>query len=474
MIKKNLKWVLLAAVCVLGWFAYFYAFYERVEYQENIPASYEVKNKIFYAAEKFLKSHGVNAISTKHRRKLIDLPETTAAIFIPYLSDGLSDNQVESLLNWVEQGGRLFVFADSDEPLYEDTDESENPILRAMHVRVVESSKLFPDQKYDYSDFALDHWMSCLEDNTCNTLVPPKKDEGNNQKNTTRIEPSKDGVDAQPKNNEGFKYAFDKDDELMLDDVVYFSRVKPKFLNKNKAPYPMDGVTLNLGRKVSLEVYKGKADVVFESESSVSGLQFYRGQGVISIFSDYDFLSHNYQRIETDDDIKGTGNHIGRYDHAYFLWQSVRDRTSVWFFESTEYTGFLKLALKNIPYFLITLALFTVVFLLWLGQRIGPNYASIDQPRRSILEHLQMSSDFEWRLDKCAQLLSKNQQALIKLIHSKHPKTKRLDDESSTSYLSERLGVPKTHIYTALFAKAENEKQFITISQYIQTLRNAL
>lgn len=467
---------------MLGGFACFYALYERVEYQEPIPASYDVKHKIFYAAEKFLKEQGINATSTKHRRKLIDLPETTSAIFVPYLTDSLNEEQIEALLNWVEQGGRLFVFADSDESWYDDTEESENPILRAMHVRVVESHELFPDEKYDYSELAVEHWVSCLEDNACNTLDAPEGDESEkgekeseqNAEDQANNDSDKDGVGTSSQNKDEIQYAFDEDDEVMLNDSVYLSRVKPEFLNKKQSPYVLDDVTLSLDRSTSLKVYEGEADVVFKSNSSIAGLQFYKGDGVISIFNGYDFLSHNTSRIKVGDDMKYTGNHIGRYDHAYFLWQSLNDRTSVWFFESTEYTGFVKLALKNIPYFLITLVLFTVMFLWWLGQRIGPNHASIDQPRRSILEHLQMSSDFEWRLDKCAQLLSKNQQDLIKLIHNKHPKAKRLDNEKSARYLSERLGMPEAHIYTALHGKAENEKQFITISQYIHTLRNAL
>lgn len=173
MIKNNIKWIVLCLVFILGGLGYFYTFYERVEYQEPIYPSYEVRHKTFYAAENFLKSHGIKATSTKHRGRLINLPEPTSALFVPFLNDSLNEEQVNHLMDWVRQGGYLFVFADPDEAWYE-LEQSDNPILRQMNVRLTDSENLFPNTIFEYCNAGLEKWMQCLNDDSCQSLVSKK------------------------------------------------------------------------------------------------------------------------------------------------------------------------------------------------------------------------------------------------------------------------------------------------------------
>lgn len=476
MIKNNIKWIVLCLVFILGGLGYFYTFYERVEYQEPIYPSYEVRHKTFYAAENFLKSHGIKATSTKHRGRLINLPEPTSALFVPFLNDSLNEEQVNHLMDWVRQGGYLFVFADPDEAWYE-LEQSDNPILRQMNVRLTDSENLFPNTIFEYCNAGLEKWMQCLNDDSCQSLVSKEsilQDAVQSvHKGAHEWAYRNDEAEDKPVRQSSrctSHYCYSKKNEAVLN-----TKINPVFLHSGEHPNGLsEDLEFDLARNVSLEVYEGQADVVFQSDSTIAGLQFFVGEGMVSIFNSYEFLSQHTDRITKNEGIKDTGNHIGRHDHAYFLWQSVKDRSSVWFFESIEYTGFVKLALKNIPYFLLTAAFGLMLFLLWLARKLGPNHPSVDQPRRSVLEHLQMSADFEWRLDKCAQLLNKNQTALISLIHKKHPKTKRLNQTECACYLSERLGLNKENIYTALYASAENERQFISITQHLQNLRNSL
>lgn len=470
MTKKYAVWGGALLLMILGGLAYFYTFYEKESYPHRIPPSYEARNKTFYVAEKFLKAQGINAISTKHRRKLIDLPETTSALFVP--GDSLSEKEVENLMSWVEKGGRLFLFADSDEAWQEDQ-LSENPIMRELNVKVVHSKELFPDMAYDYDKFIVHYWMECLNDKHCNTLESPDEHES---------APSEaEGSNTTPPTDDKDIYAFDENREADMVDKMYYSITQSERVNGRPHPYGLkEGVRINVDKQYSLKVYEGQADVVFQSEQTVGGLQFYRGKGVITIFNNYEFLSHDVYELadrfidKADVPIKITGNHIGRYDHAYFLLESVKDRSAVWFFESMEHIGFFKLSLQKIPYFLLTLFIGVVLFLFWVSSRLGPFLESVKQPRRSVLEHLHMSGSFDWRVDKCETLLTKNQKELLSLMHKKYPKTKRLDKTNGVAYLSERLGLDEKQVYTALYSNIETEKQFITITQSIQILRNAL
>lgn len=474
--KKNIKWMVLCLVFVLAGLAYFYTFYERVEYKTKVDASYDVKYKTFYAAEQFLKKQGINAISTKHRNRLVNLPETTSALFVPNLTDQLSEEKIQEIMDWVKSGGRLFVFADESEAWHE-LDESENPILREMNVRVRHSQVLFPDVIYEYCNEDLEGWMQCLEDDACHTLFSEKnilKSAGSVAEKGYYVWQNRDDyVNDESKKKSSTctsHYCYSKTNDALL-----ASNITPVFLNPKENHY---GVTNDLifdfDREISLDLYEGQADVVLQSDSTIAGLQFYVGEGVVSIFASYEFLSQYDDKIAKDESMDDTGNHIGRHDHAYFLWQNVKDRTSVWFFENTQYTGFIKMALKKVPYFLLTAVLALVLFLLWMSRRMGPIHPNINQSRRSVLEHLQMSADFEWRLDQCAKLLNKNQMNLMSLIHKKHPKTKRLNQTEVARYLSERLNLDKEAIYMALYSSAKNERQFISITQHIQTLRNTL
>jgi hypothetical protein len=189
-------------------------------------------------------------------------------------------------------------------------------------------------------------------------------------------------------------------------------------------------------------------------------LQYEVGEGMVTVVNDISFI-HN--------------RNIGYHDHALvlaLLYPNPPKRT--WLVYDVEMPSLFQLMWRHLPYALSALL---VALLLWLwqkGGRLGPLLPPLEQPRRSIDEHLQASAGFLWRIDRGKQLFLGNQRALKQAWFSKHFLLRSMPRNEGCAWIAARAGLSPEAVSRALYDSCESEQDFIELSSYLQILRTAL
>lgn len=97
---------LLLLVAAVTWFL---QNYEQVDVEVETDIAEVVRTNPLIAAERFLTANGYDATSVSGRQLLDDLPASSDTLIINNLFNSLSTAREEALINWVENGGHLFI-----------------------------------------------------------------------------------------------------------------------------------------------------------------------------------------------------------------------------------------------------------------------------------------------------------------------------------------------------------------------------
>jgi hypothetical protein len=189
-------------------------------------------------------------------------------------------------------------------------------------------------------------------------------------------------------------------------------------------------------------------------------LQYKLGKGVVTVTSDISFVG-NYR--------------LGEHDHALVLAMLRPNMPSkVWLVFDVDVPPLTELIWKHGPHALFAL-LITVLLWLWrIGARLGPLLPPLQQPRRSIDEHLMANAGFLWRLDSGKQLFIDNQRNLKQAWFSKHFLLRSMDREESCVWIAARSGISPEEVWRALYDTYSSEQEFIELTSYFQRLKMAL
>ena len=146
-----------------------------------------------------------------------------------------------------------------------------------------------------------------------------------------------------------------------------------------------------------------------ENESLIHAIPVAHGKGRVIVLSDMSIF-HNSE--------------ISSYDNAAFLWGLVNDKPTIGtvnysLFETRQ--SLLNWLYTTVPYFVLTLLVFMVLFIWHVAPRFGP-VIDVDHPNRSnFIEHILAIGNYYWRNKSCSRLLQFSQQSVLQDIYSKFP-----------------------------------------------------
>jgi hypothetical protein len=183
------------------------------------------------------------------------------------------------------------------------------------------------------------------------------------------------------------------------------------------------------------------------------------GEGYVTFLSDNGFF----------DNLR-----LGDYDHAVLLAELTAGYDRVWLLYSAQMPGLIQLIWRWAPYLVVSLALLIILLIWQMTRRSGPLILSGQRQRRDLLEHLQASAQFNWRIDPKAGLLQQVRRQVEKRWLTSHPPLQRLDRAGRCQWLAEHTGMTAEAIDLALYRSLKETGQLVKTTANLQRLMVAL
>lgn len=200
---------------------------------------------------------------------------------------------------------------------------------------------------------------------------------------------------------------------------------------------------------------EGRAEVAVGVGSMANLLRFSVESGAITVLSDIDLFTNDF---------------IGEYDHAYLFARLVDTPGKVWIFYSADMPSLLALLWQRMPYLL----LIVITFLLLAGWHMmlnsGPKLHAQYDSRRNLLEHLEATANYSWRIDKARQLFTDNRHAVEQAWRRRHPQLTTMNKHECCEWISEKTGMTANAIERTLYGDIATEQDFIRATAVLQRL----
>ncbi|MFO7594335.1 MAG: DUF4350 domain-containing protein [Pseudomonadota bacterium] len=184
-------------------------------------------------------------------------------------------------------------------------------------------------------------------------------------------------------------------------------------------------------------------------------LRYSLGSGAVVVLSD--------NRLFSNDE-------IGKYDNAYLFSELVHTPATVWILYSTEMPSLLTLLWRHTPYLLVTTIVLLLMAIWHLLLRSGPRLSLEEDARRNLLEHLDATAEYSWRIDKAKRLLSDNRHAIEQSWRRRHPQLNSLEQEQRCEWIGEKAGIAASAVERTLYGDIKNEEDFIRATAVMQQL----
>ncbi|MEH6578178.1 MAG: DUF4350 domain-containing protein [Amphritea sp.] len=184
-------------------------------------------------------------------------------------------------------------------------------------------------------------------------------------------------------------------------------------------------------------------------------LRYELGSGEVIVLSDL-------QLFEND--------HIGKQDHAFLLSLLTSGSRKVWLQYSIDMPSLPQLLWQRIPFVVVMV----VVSLMLMGWRLflfsGPRLNLRYNERRNLLEHIDASATYAWRIDKGSKLFAENRSAVEKAWRHRHPLLNAMDTEQLCEWIGEKTGISASAIARTLYGEIGKEQDFIRATAVLQKL----
>ncbi len=402
---------LLGALLLGGvlWYAnWFAANFERQSREVRTDISPEARKNRYLAAEQFLREGGRTVLSHAGRDIFSLEPAVEDTIFLGSNSQLFLERNHDALLAWVEAGGHLVLVP----PHYDDDDDDEEsfPLLEQLGVELV----YLDEDEYERGNY-------CRErDEACDDLVPAAENES----------------ESDSDNNDDTQYREKKITAIFTTD--YPGEFKARFLADRY-----------------LYEAENRAGVVIGDGDLPNLLVVSLGSGSVTLLSDSALFTNEF---------------IGEYDHAYLFHRLVNGPGRVWIFYSADMPSLLALLWQRTPWLL----LISVTLLMMAGWRMllvsGPKFQLQYDPRRNLLEHLDASANYSWRIDKARRLFSDNRHAVEQAWRRCHPQLNSMSETQCCAWIGEKTGITAAAIQRTLYGEIASEQDFIRASSVLQRL----
>jgi len=215
------------------------------------------------------------------------------------------------------------------------------------------------------------------------------------------------------------------------------------------------------------------SQIVIKSDVGAHGIQVDHGQGSVLFLSDSEFLTtpmvwQPYYNDDTYDYDFSTD--LSSHDHAYFIWQQLKNRKKVWLIYENTAPAFLAIVYKHFPSLLVFSIFWLLLFLLYLLKRFGPVVSQLAGDQRNLKQHIQQVGYYHWQQDKGNHLLNTWRSQIKHKTFVKHPNLAGLQDHALYEMLAKLSDCTAIEIQQAWSEPCRNQSEFITYTQRLKKL----
>ncbi len=406
----------------------FFTVFEKVASERNLDLQGEAKFNPLVIAQRFLENSGIKSESVVSMIKLKEMPGKKDILFLATRRFDIGPAKRDEILNWVSNGGHLIIVA---WPPADSKSDIQDPILKELAIQV----------NYEESNI-----IDKLDD--CNKIPELKK------KQESKSETKKQ--QKQIKNSSKDNKAKDSDNK-----------------NCNTNDFEAIAVTIVSERETSQVAFnptiwlttnnEKKANWVVNGKSGAHLLEYVKDKGLITILSDYRFL---------------TNTKITKFDHAAFFWYLVHfsnNSGKVWIVYKGDMPPLYEWLSKNL--WAAFLTLFFIIFI-WIWSalpRFGALYPKLSHNRRNLIEHIRASGQFLWKNKFSDELIQETRNALQEKISKRHPNWNKLTDAERYQRLAKQSKIDIEHVEQAFTVQSTTkENEFLLIIQTLERLRKSI
>ncbi|GGK69863.1 DUF4350 domain-containing protein [Amphritea balenae] len=188
-------------------------------------------------------------------------------------------------------------------------------------------------------------------------------------------------------------------------------------------------------------------------------LRFEIGQGAVAVLSDLDLFSNE---------------RIGQLDHAFILGHMVADSPRVWLQYSPDMPGLPELLWQKMPFVVISLLLLLILMGWRLFLYTGPTLSLQDRQRRNLLEHIEATASYAWRIDRGRGMFESNRQALEQAWRRRHPVLNPMTQAQRGEWIGEKTGMTASAVERSLYHSIDKDQDFIKATLVLQQLASGL
>lgn len=222
---------------------------------------------------------------------------------------------------------------------------------------------------------------------------------------------------------------------------------------------PLDGAepvqVAFIGRYHMLAPEGGYSAALGNGQGGARLLQFERGNGTITLVDDLAFINND---------------HIGEYDHAFFLYWLADSGQKVWLLFNPYNRSLMDIVWQHGQPLLLSLLLLGAV-IVWAGNvRLGRLVAAKGAARRDTTDHLVAQGNFDWTHGLAATRFRETQQRIEHrwLLH--HPQLRAMDQAQRSAWIAEHTDEDPTAVRSALYETFDNPEHFVRLSALLQRL----
>ena len=416
--NRIVLWLLVALVLGgISWYSvWFINNFERQTETRRVEVSPEAGRNPFLAAERYLLQLGYLAESIRGRDLIAMLPPAGDALLLKRIQPDLTEEQLYTLNDWIEAGGVLIVT-----PHYFAEDGAEqNLFFRDLGVGLYERD---PESMDD-----------CSSDNCSGSAIK-------NQPDTRAVE----------------------DESAPESESKPVAEVSEQVGYRHTYPLTLDRVDGAIAADFRSDRYLADGDQWAIERSGDQDrwnyLRYEIGNGTVVVLSDLDLFSNDF---------------IGDQDHAYLLSHIVGSSRKVWLQYSVDMLPLPQLLWQRIPFLVIAV----VILLLAMGWRLfsytGPRLQLRDRERRNLLEHIDATAAYAWRIDRGQALFESNRQALEKSWRKRHPALNSMDQAQRSEWIGEKTGMSGRAVERSLYHVIDKDQDFIKATLVLQQLASGL
>ena len=170
------------------------------------------------------------------------------------------------------------------------------------------------------------------------------------------------------------------------------------------------------------------------------------------------------------EDEHGFSTDLSRHDHAYFMWQLLKDRQKVWLIYESTSPAFLSIVYKHFPSLVVFSTIWLLLFLWYLLKRFGPVLTQLPGDQRNLRQHIQQVGYYHWQQDKGNHLLNAWRSRIQKRLFVNHSNLAGLQEHALYEMLASLSGFTPAEIQQAWTEPCRNQTEFISYTKRLKKL----